>query len=148
LRGEGGSICKTAASRKRKRERDLKGNDAMKVTWLARGQDNCHSHACILAECGMFCTPTLLVRAGKNDTPRIRHGCRVAQKTISGFSEHMCRNCQWTVTCMWYKSGMDVSSELMVQIEQKMGYGELQQRMHIKIHVYLYVYLPIANLLD
>ena len=48
LRGEGGSKCKTAASRKRKREGGLKGNDANKVACLARGQDDSHSHACIL----------------------------------------------------------------------------------------------------
>jgi len=99
LRGEGGGICKTAASRMRKREGGLKGNDASKVACLARGQDDCHSHACILPECEMFCTPGLLVRAGKKDAPRIRHGCRVAQKTISGFSEHMCRNHQTATRC-------------------------------------------------
>jgi len=98
LRGKGGDICKTSASRKRKREGGLRGNDAMKVACLARGQDNCHSHACILPECGMFCTPELVVRARKKDTIRIRHGCRVAQKTIYGFSEHMCRNCHQTPT--------------------------------------------------
>ena len=63
MRGKGGDICKTSASRKRKREGGLRGNDAMKVACLARGQDNCHSHACILPECGMFCTPELVVRA-------------------------------------------------------------------------------------
>jgi len=98
LRCKGDGICKTAASKKRKREGGLKGNDAMKVACLARGQDDCHSHACILPECGMFCTPTYIVRAGKKGTLRIRHGCRVAQKTIYGFSEHMCRNCHQTAT--------------------------------------------------
>jgi len=98
LKVEGGDICKTAASRKRKREGGLRGNDAMKVACLVRGQDDCHSHACILPECGMFCTPTNIVRAGKKDTLRVCHGCRVAQKTIDGFSEHMCRNCHQTAT--------------------------------------------------
>jgi len=80
LRVEGGDICKTSASRKRKREGGLRGNDAMKVAYLARGQDDCHSHACILPECGMFCTPELVVRARKKDTIRFRLGCRVAKK--------------------------------------------------------------------
>ena len=68
----------------------------MKVASLARGQADYHSHACILPECAMFCTPTLIVRAGTKDTIRFRHGCRVAQKTIYGLSEHMCRNCHRT----------------------------------------------------
>jgi len=59
----------------------------MKVASLARGQDDRLSHACILPECGMFYTPTHIVRAGTKDTIRFRHGCRVAQKTIYGFSE-------------------------------------------------------------
>jgi len=98
LRVEGGDICKTSASRKRKREGALRGNDAMKVACLARGQDDCHSHACILPECGIFCAPELVVRARKKDTIRFRHGCQVAQKTRYGFSEHMCRNCHQTAT--------------------------------------------------
>ena len=98
LRVEGGDICKTAASRKRKGEGGLRGNDAMKVASLARGQDDRHSHACILPWCGMFCTPTHIVRAGKKDTLCIRHGCRVAQKKIYGFSENLCRNCHQTAT--------------------------------------------------
>jgi len=97
LRVEGGDICKTAASRKRKREEGLRGNNAMKVACFARGQDDCHSHVCILPECGMFCTPEL-VRARTKDTICFRHGCRVAQKTIYGFSEHMRRNCHQTAT--------------------------------------------------
>jgi len=96
LRGEGGGICKTAASRKRKREGGLKGKDANKVACLARGQDDCHSHACIVPECGMFCTPTIIVRAGNSDTLCFRHGCQVAQKTIYGCRKHMCRNCHQT----------------------------------------------------
>jgi len=84
LRGEGGSICKTAASKKRKREEGLKGNDAMKVACLARGQDDCHSHACILSECGMFCTPTPRVRAGCKDTLIHPHWCYVTQKQYTG----------------------------------------------------------------
>jgi len=55
-RKEGGDICKTAASRKRKREGGLRGGDAQKVASLARGQDDRHSHSCILPECRMFCT--------------------------------------------------------------------------------------------
>ena len=98
LRGEGGSKCKTAASRKRKREGGLKGNDANKVACLARGQDDSHSHACILSKCGMFCTPSIIVRAWKKDTLCFRHGCQVAQKTIYGCSEHWCRNCHQTAT--------------------------------------------------
>ena len=46
----------------------------------------------------MFCTPTLSVSAGKKDTLIHRHKCRVALKTIYGFSEHMCRNCHQTAT--------------------------------------------------
>ena len=80
MRVEGVDICKTSASRKRKREGGLRGNDAMKVAYLARGQNDCHSHACILPECGMFCTPELVVRARKKDTIRFRLGCRVAKK--------------------------------------------------------------------
>ena len=57
-----------------------------------------HSHACILPECGMFCTPTIIVRAGTKDTLCFRHGCQVAQKTIYGCSKHMCRNCHQTAT--------------------------------------------------
>jgi len=98
LWGEGGGICKTAASRKRKREGGLKGNDVFKAACLVRGQDDCHSHACILPECGMFCTPTLRVRAGKKDTLTHRHGCRVTLKDIYGCSEHMCRNCHQIAT--------------------------------------------------
>jgi len=92
LRVEGGDVCKTAASRKRKREGGLRGNNAQKVASLARGQDDHHYHACILPECGMFCTPTHSVRAGKKDPLRMRHGCQVTQKTDYSFSEHMCRN--------------------------------------------------------
>ena len=84
---KGGRICKKSASKKRKRKGGLRGNDAMKVASLARGQDDCHSHACILPECGMFCSSDLIVRAGRKYTIRFRHGCRVAQKTIYGFSE-------------------------------------------------------------
>jgi len=98
LRGEGGSICKTAASRKRKREGGIKGNDANKVACVARGQDDCHSHACILPECGMFCTPTIIVWAGYSDTMCFRYVCQVAQKTIYGCNKHMCRNCHETAT--------------------------------------------------
>jgi len=70
LRAEGG---KTEASRKRKHEGSLRGNDAMKVACFARGQDDCHSHACILPECGMFCTATLVERAGRIPQMRLRH---------------------------------------------------------------------------
>jgi len=97
LRVEGGDICKTAASRKRKREGGLRGSNAKKAACLARGQDDCHSQACILPECGMFCTPEV-VPARTKTTIRFRHLCRVAQKPIYGFSEHMCRNCHRTAT--------------------------------------------------
>jgi len=97
LRVEGGNICKTAALRKRKREGALKGSNAKKAACLARGQDDCHSHACILPECGMFCAPEV-VPARTKTTIRFRHLCRVAQKPIYGFSEHMCRNCHRTAT--------------------------------------------------
>jgi len=98
LRAEGGGVCKTAASEKRKREGGLRGNDTNKAAFLAKGQDSRHSHACILPECGMFCTPIDYKRAGQKDIPRIRHGCRVANKTINGLNEHMCRNCHQTAT--------------------------------------------------
>ena len=82
----------------RKREGGLTGNDAMKVACLARGQDDCHSHACILPECGVFCTSELIVRAGRKDTILFRHRCRVAKKTIWGLNEHTYRNCHQTAT--------------------------------------------------
>jgi len=84
-RKEGGDICKTAASRKRKREGGLRGGDAQKVTSLARGQGNSHSHVCILPECGMFCTPKSKASAGPGrakDTVHFRHGCQVTKKTV------------------------------------------------------------------
>jgi len=97
LRVEGGDICKTAASRKRNREGALRGIKALHAAYLAKGQDDCHSHACILPECGMFCTPEV-VPARTKTTIRFRHSCRVAPKQIYGFSEHMCRNCHRTAT--------------------------------------------------
>ena len=66
VRFEGG--CKggkTVASRKRMREGALRGNNAMMVACLERGQDDCYSHSCILPECGMFCSATLVKRAGR-----------------------------------------------------------------------------------
>jgi len=57
LRGEGGAICKTAASRKQKSGGGFGTGKANKATWLAMAQDDSHSHACILPECGLFCTP-------------------------------------------------------------------------------------------
>jgi len=57
LRDEGGAICKTAASRKRKREGGFRTGKARKAACLVMAQDDSHSHACILPECGLFCTP-------------------------------------------------------------------------------------------
>jgi len=94
-RKEGGDICKTAASRKRKQEGGLRGGKTSKAAFMARAKDDRHSHACILPECGMFCTPKAKRGREKDkDTLRIRHSCQVYKKEIYGFGEHICRNCQ------------------------------------------------------
>ena len=95
-REKSGDICKSAASRKKKREGGLRGGNAQKVASLARGQDNSHSHVCILPVCRMFCTPKSKAEGGpKNEmgTVCLRHGCQVTKTTVNGFSEHMRRSC-------------------------------------------------------
>jgi len=94
LRGEGGALCKTAASWKRKSEGGIRTSNARKAACLVMGQGDCHSHACILPECGMFCTPEV-VPCRMKTTIRFGHLCRVAQKQIC-LSEHMCRKCHRT----------------------------------------------------
>jgi len=80
LRGEGGAICKTAASRKRKSEGGISSGMVRKAACLAMRQDDHHSHACIVPECGMFCTPEVVTSNARKTTIRFRHLCRVAQK--------------------------------------------------------------------
>jgi len=98
LRAEGGAMCKTAASRKRKSEGGIRSGNARKAACLAMAQDDCHSHACILPECGMFCTPEFRPsRTSRTKTDiEFRHLCRVAQKQIYGLKNHMCRKCHRT----------------------------------------------------
>jgi len=99
-RKESGDICKSAASRKRKREGASRGGEARKAAALVRAQDDSHSHVCILPECGMFCTPKFKVGNGprqEKDTVRLRHGCQVTKTCVSGFGEHMCRS--------WHQTG-------------------------------------------
>ena len=93
--GEGGAICKTAASRKRKSEGGSRTGQANKAAWLVVAQDDKHSHACVLPECGLFCTPEY--RPSKKSST-LRHLCRVAQKKIYGREKHMCRKCHRTAT--------------------------------------------------
>jgi len=95
VKGEGGSKCKTAASRKRKREGSFRTGQATKAAWLLMAQDDSHSHACILPECGLFCTPEFRPsRTSRTQTDIcFRHLCRVDQKQIYGLRKHMCRNC-------------------------------------------------------
>ena len=92
------AICKTAASRKQKIERGIRTGNATKAACLAMGQDDCHSHACILPECGMFCTHEVMPSRTSRPKTAIRfsHLCRVAQKQIYGLSKHMCRKCHRT----------------------------------------------------
>ena len=80
LRGEGGAIRKTAASRKRKSEGGISSGMVRKAACLAMRQDDHHSHACIVPECGMFCTPEVVTSNARKTTIRFRHLCRVAQK--------------------------------------------------------------------
>jgi len=98
LRGEGGAICKTAASRKRKSEGGIRTGNATKAACLAKGQDDSHSHACILPKCGMFCTPEC--RPSRTSSTKtdicFHHLCRVPPKTIYGLRKHMCRKCHRT----------------------------------------------------
>jgi len=98
LRGEGGALCKTAASWKRKSERGMRTGNATKAACLAKGQDDIHFHACILPECGMFCSPEC--RPSRTSSTKtgicFRHLCLVAQKTIYGLRKHMCRKCRHT----------------------------------------------------
>jgi len=98
LRREGGATCKTAASRKRKSEGGIRTRNAMKAACLTMRQDDRHSHACILPECGMFCTPEVVtMRTARTKTViRFRHLCSVAQKQKYGLSEHMRRKCHRT----------------------------------------------------
>ena len=93
LRAKGGAICKTAASWKRKSEGGFRTGKANRAAWLAMAQDDSHSHACILPECGMFCTPE---SRPSGTSSRFRHLCRVAQKQICGLRKHMCRKCHRT----------------------------------------------------
>jgi len=67
-----------------------------KATYLVIRQDDCHSHACIVPECGMFCPPEVVTSNAGKTTIRFRHFCRVAQKQIHGQSVHMCRKCHHT----------------------------------------------------
>jgi len=76
-------ICKIEASRKRKQEGGLRGGETSKAAFVARAKDDRHSHACILPECGMFCTPKAKRGREKDkdsDTLRIRHSCQVYKK--------------------------------------------------------------------
>jgi hypothetical protein len=95
VRSEGGSKCKTAASRKRKREGGFRTGQATKAACLLMAQDDNHSHACILPECGLFCTPEFRPsRTSRTKTDIcFRHLCRVDQKQIYGLRKHMCRKC-------------------------------------------------------
>ena len=100
MRDEGGAICKTAASRKRKSEGGFRTGKANKAAWLVMAQDDNHSHACVLPECGLFCTPECRP-SEKSSTKTIicfHHSCRVAQKQIYGRKKHMCRKCHRTAT--------------------------------------------------
>jgi len=100
-RKESGDICKSAASRKRKREGASRGGEARKAAALVRAQDDSHSHVCILPECGMFCSPKFKAGNGlrqEKDTVCLRHGCQVTKTCVSGFGEHMCRSCHQTGT--------------------------------------------------
>jgi len=100
LRGKGGAIFKTAASRKHKSEGGLRTAKANKATWLVVAQDDSHSHACVLPECRLFCTPEC--RPSQTSSTKtigaLRHSCRVAQKQIYGRKKHMCRKCHRTAT--------------------------------------------------
>ena len=101
LRGQGDAICKTTASRKRKSEGGIRRSNATKAACLVMGQDDCHSHTCILPKCGMFCTPQVMPsrtsRTSRTKTDiRLRHLCWVVQKQIYSLSKHMCRKCHRT----------------------------------------------------
>jgi len=98
LRVEGGATCKTAASQKQKSEGGIRSGNARKALFLAMAQDNRHSHACILPECGMFCTSELRLLRTSRTKPEIvfRHLCRGAQKQICSITKHMCRRCHRT----------------------------------------------------
>ena len=85
----------TAASLKRKSEGGINSGMIRKATCLAMRQDDRHSHAFIVPECGMFCTPQVVPSRTKT-TIRFRHLCRVAQKQMYGLSEHLCRKCHRT----------------------------------------------------
>ena len=98
LRVQGGATCKTAASQKRRSEGGIKTGNARKATCLVMAQDDRHSHAFILPECGMFCTPELRPLRTSRTKPEIvfRHLCLVTQKEICSITMHMCRKCHRT----------------------------------------------------
>ena len=98
LRDEGGAICKTAASRKQKSEGGIRTGNATKAACLAMAQDDRHSHACILPECGILCTPEFrLSRTSRTKTDIGFHNLRqVAQKQIYCLRKHMRRKCHRT----------------------------------------------------
>jgi len=106
-RKEGGELCKTEALRKRKRKGSRRGGETMKTVFVVKAQDDCHSHACIQPECGMFCTPG--VRKGRKDKDNlcICYSCQVYKKETYSLDKHICRNCHqtgkqcWTTVCAY-----------------------------------------------
>ena len=85
-RAAGGASCKTEASKKIEREGGDRGRDKKKAREIAEGQDENHSHVCILPQCGVFCTARFWP---KGQRMIMRHACVAAKKHESSLDDHV-----------------------------------------------------------